>query len=87
MAIATTKMSSKGQVVIPEKIRIAMGLKEGTQFVIIGQGNTVILKLIEFPPMEQFKSLIARARKAARQAGLKQSDIAAIIKKVRGSHK
>jgi len=45
MAISTTKMSSKGQVVIPEKIRIALGLKEGAQFVVVGQGDSVILNL------------------------------------------
>ncbi|MBI2645533.1 MAG: AbrB/MazE/SpoVT family DNA-binding domain-containing protein [Deltaproteobacteria bacterium] len=87
MAIATTKMSSKGQVVIPEQIRIALGLKEGAQFVVVGQGDTVILKSIEAPPMEQFKSLVAQARKDARQEGIKKADIAAAIKKVRGHRK
>ena len=33
---ATTRMSSKGQVVIPEEIRTRLGLTAGTQFVAIG---------------------------------------------------
>ena len=33
---ATTTLSSKGQVVIPEEIRIRLGLKAGAQFVVLG---------------------------------------------------
>lgn len=36
---ATTKLSSRGQVVIPEEIRISLGLNEGDQFVVIGEGD------------------------------------------------
>jgi AbrB family looped-hinge helix DNA binding protein len=32
--ISTTKMSSKGQIVIPEAIRKELGLKSGAQFVV-----------------------------------------------------
>ena len=38
-SIATTKLSSKGQVVIPEEIRKQLGLKEGDQFVVVGQDD------------------------------------------------
>ena len=41
--LATTKMSSKGQVVIPEEIRKRLGLKSGSQFVVVGDKDTVIL--------------------------------------------
>ena len=34
--LATTKMSSKGQVVIPEDVRKRLNLKAGTQFVVVG---------------------------------------------------
>jgi len=43
---ATTKLSSKGQVVIPEDVRNDLGLTEGDRFVVIGQGDAVILKVI-----------------------------------------
>lgn len=49
MAVATTKLSSKGQVVIPESIRKQLHLKEGDQFVVVGEGDAVIFKTISPP--------------------------------------
>lgn len=81
--LATTRMSSKGQVVIPENIRKRLKLKTGSQFVVVGNDDVVILKAISAPSLKEFDGLIADARKQARKAGLKKSDIAAAIKKVR----
>ena len=82
--LSTTKMSSKGQVVIPEDIRRRLGLKAGSQFVVVGEKDTVILKAISPPSLEEFDQLIAEARKQAVKVGLKRSDITAAIAKVRG---
>jgi AbrB family looped-hinge helix DNA binding protein len=82
--VATTKMSSKGQVVIPEEIRKRLRLKPGSQFVVLGENDMVILKAVSPPSMEQFDALIAEARRRVREAGLKRSDIAAVIAQVRG---
>jgi AbrB family looped-hinge helix DNA binding protein len=81
--LATTKMSSKGQVVIPEGIRKRLGLKAGAQFVVVGDKDVVILKAISPPSMEDFDALISEARKQARKARMKRSDIAAAIAKAR----
>ena len=83
--LATTKMSSKGQVVIPEDIRKRLKLKAGSQFVVIGENDVVILKAISPPSMKEFDTLIAEARQKGKEAGLKQSDITTAIAKVRGS--
>jgi len=82
--VATTRMSSKGQVVIPEEIRKQLRLKAGSQFVVLGKDDVVILKAISPPAMEEFDSLISAARKGARQAGMKRSDVAGAIARVRG---
>ncbi len=82
----TTKMSSKGQVVIPEGIRKRLGLKAGAQFVVVGEKDVVILKSITPPSMEDFDALIIEARRQARKAGMKRSDIAAAIAKSRGKN-
>lgn len=82
-ALATTKLSSKGQVVIPEDIRDALGLKTGSQFVVVGQDDVIILKTLSQPSMNEFDSLIQKARKQAHSAGLKKSDVLESIRKVR----
>ena len=58
--IATTKMSSKGQVVIPEIIRKKLKLKAGSRFVVVGENDVVILKSIAPPSLDEFDSLIAK---------------------------
>ena len=81
--IATTKLSSKGQVVIPEDVRDALGLEPGAQFVVLGDGDVVILKRIETPARREFRTLSAKARKQARRAGLKPADVQTAVRKVR----
>ena len=80
---ATTTLSSKGQVVIPKEIRARLGLKAGAQFVVVGDRDTVILKVLEPPSLKDFQALMVQARKAAKQAGLKRADIAKATTKVR----
>ena len=80
---ATTKLSSKGQVVIPEEIRDRLGLKPGAQFVVVGDRDVVILKVIHKPDMSEFDDLVARARKRAKQAGKRPADVQAAIRKAR----
>ena len=82
--IATTRMSSKGQIVIPEAIRKRLNLKEGVQFVVMGEGDVVILKAISAPSMESFDALIKQARQQAKIAELERGDIAKAILKARG---
>lgn len=81
--LATTKMSSKGQVVIPEEIRKKLGLQPGTQLVVVAGEGVVILKEVSPPAMAQFDEVIAQARRQAREAGLKKSDIGKTIAEVR----
>ena len=81
--VATTKMSSKGQVVIPEEIRDRLGLKAGIQFVVIGDRDVVILKALSAPSMTDFDGLVAEARRQARKTKMKNSDVAKATSKVR----
>ena len=81
--LATTRLSSKGQVVIPEEVRNALGLKPGDQFIVIGRGDAVILKYIPEPSLDQFEGLLEEAHKKAKKAGMKKTDIKRAIEKVR----
>jgi len=77
-------MSSKGQIVIPEPIRKRLNLKEGAQFVVVGEGDVVVLKAITAPGMDTFDNLIKKARQQAKLAGLKREDISKAVSKARG---
>ena len=81
--LATTKLSSKGQVVIPEDIRKRMKLRVGAQFVVVGEEDVVILKTIKTPSMKDFDALIRKARGQARTSGIRRSDIGKAVRKVR----
>ena len=85
--ISTTKMSSKGQIVIPEIIRKQLNLKPGSQFVVVGDKDVVILKNISPPALNEFDDLIAEARRKGKKIGLKKSDILAAVKTARGKKK
>jgi len=82
--LATTRMSSKGQIVIPETIRKRLNLKAGAQFIVVGEDDVVILKAISTPRMDTFDALIQQARRQAKAAGLKRVDITKAVSKARG---
>jgi AbrB family looped-hinge helix DNA binding protein len=83
--VTTTKLSSKGQVVIPEELRNQLGLKAGTHFVVVGRDDTVILKAVSQPNLGNIAGLLAEAKRKAQKAGLKPSDIRKAINDVRKS--
>ena len=80
---ATTKMSSKGQIVIPEDIRELLSLRTGAQFMVIGQGDTVILKSIAPPSSAELRKLLDDSRKAAKKTGMNQKNLASAIRRAR----
>ncbi|GBE14997.1 hypothetical protein BMS3Abin14_01051 [bacterium BMS3Abin14] len=82
---ATTKMSSKGQIVIPESIRKNLKLEAGTQFVVIAEDDVVILKTITPPSLDAFDEVISKARRQAREAGLTRESVKDALAKVRES--
>ena len=45
--VETTKLSEKGQVVIPKEFRKKMGLKTGDQFLVIAAQEAIILQRME----------------------------------------
>jgi AbrB family looped-hinge helix DNA binding protein len=82
-AVQTARMSSKGQVVIPESIRRQLGLAAGQQFVVMGDGDVVVLKSIKVPCIRDFDNMIRDARALARKVGMRRSDVAEAVARVR----
>lgn len=81
--LATTKLSSRGQVVIPEEVRTRLGLEPGDRFVVVGEGDVVVLKALKPPRPEEFKKLLDEVQEAAREAGISAEDVERAIREVR----
>ena len=82
-ATGTTTLSSKGQVVIPEVVRARLGLKTGMQFVVLGDNDVVILKVLQPPSKKDFSELLDQARRAAKRRGMRRRDIADAVAEAR----
>jgi len=80
---ATTRLSSRGQVVIPEEIRTRLGLEAGAQFVVVGEGDVVVLKALKPPRMADLKTLLDKARQSAEVAGVTPDDVTKAIRDAR----
>ena len=80
---ATTTLSSKGQVVIPEEIRDRLGLKPGAQFVVLGDRDVVIFKILQPPIARDFAALVEQARSVAKRTGMRRGDITKAVAKAR----
>ncbi len=80
MEASTTKVSSKGQVVIPVSVRKAAGIKEGEELLAIAIDDAIILKKIVDKSFEEtMKPIWTRVRRM----GLTEEDIDAIIQEAR----
>jgi len=72
--VVVTRMSSKGQIVVPKSLRDALGLDEGELFAMYGEDDTIILKKIEVPSDKDFEEILtwgeeyARKKKITRKA-------------------
>ena len=78
-----TAMSTKGQIVLPKKIRTSLNLGAGTKFVVVSEKNAILLKPIREPSLAEFDALLSRAQQWAREAGITEADVGAAIKSVR----
>jgi AbrB family looped-hinge helix DNA binding protein len=77
---STTKISSKGQVVIPANVRKAASLKKGQKILAIAIDDTVVLKKIVDESFEEtMKPVWAKVRKM----GLEEEDISVLIDEAR----
>lgn len=78
-----TKLSTKGQVVIPQEIRQELSLEEGTPFAVIVQNNGILLKRIEMPKVKSWRKATRTFVEAAKKSSLSESDIEILIESAR----
>ncbi|MBU3913248.1 MAG: hypothetical protein KKE50_04090 [Nanoarchaeota archaeon] len=87
MAVEMIKMSSKGQIVIPQGIRAEICASEGTMFAVVSGRDSIVLKKVAMPSKEELicelKEIAKEGRKRLEAKGVKESDIPSIAEKSR----
>ena len=81
--IEITSVSSRGQIVIPQRLRDRMKIHAGEKFVVIGEDNTIVLRKLEMPSFNGIDKLLKKTRDFAKERGIKESDAEEAIKQTR----
>ncbi|MFH1181616.1 MAG: AbrB/MazE/SpoVT family DNA-binding domain-containing protein [Candidatus Woesearchaeota archaeon] len=80
-----TKLGERGQVVIPLEFRKSMGLRGGDKFIVLGQGDTLLLRKLRAPTMEEFEEMLKEGQAFAKKHHLAEKDVEDAIKKARAA--
>jgi AbrB family looped-hinge helix DNA binding protein len=79
MVVETVKMSSRGQIVIPQGVRNELHADEGTVFAVVSSKDTVILKKIVTPTKEQLienlQTIAKKSKKKLQAKGISEEDL------------
>lgn len=80
-----TVLSGKGQVVIPQSIRVRLGLRPKTKLIVYGYKDAVILKKMEIPDIiKDLKSIYQKVdARAAKYGKISDEEISDMVKKYR----
>lgn len=81
--VETTRISTRGQVVIPRSIRERVHLEPGQLFVVYGEGDTIVLKRIKTPDTEEMQQLLEWGEAYAEEEGITQEDVEQAIAELR----
>ncbi|MGA1821349.1 MAG: AbrB/MazE/SpoVT family DNA-binding domain-containing protein [Thermoplasmatota archaeon] len=81
--IEITRLSSKGQIVIPKELRNLLGLKEGELFAMYGEGDTLVLKKLDVPSKDEFEEILEKGSEIAKKRKITRSDIQKAIAEYR----
>ena len=80
-----TKISSKGQIVIPREIRERLRVKRGNLFVVTDQDDSICLKKIEPPKIKTWNEATKPFREAAKKSKFTEEDLHKLISEVRAN--
>ena len=73
--IEITRLSSKGQIVIPKELRILLGFKEGELFAMYGEGDTLVLKKLEVPSKDEFEDILNQGSEISKKKKIKRKNV------------
>jgi len=77
--VTITKISSKGQVVIPLEVREKMNLEEGNLLIVSDAGDSICMKKIELPKIKSWNEAAKPFREAAKKSNFSKDDLKKLI--------
>jgi AbrB family looped-hinge helix DNA binding protein len=80
MSAGTTRLSSRGQVVIPESVRKAAKVREGEHLLVVAIGDAIVMKKLASVTFEEVARPIWKALK---KMGLSEEEIGEIIEEAK----
>ena len=83
MSVEVLSVSSKGQVVLPMKMRRRMSITNGSKLAAYSTGDMIMLKPIHVPTEQDFRESLDQAAAWAKEAGYEESDVKDIVKSYR----
>ncbi len=91
MAVEMIKMSSKGQIVIPQDIRAEICASEGTMFAVVSGRDSIVLKKVTMPSKEdlicELGKIAKEGAKRAEKFGIKEVDVPELVHRIRKNKK
>ncbi|MDV3104065.1 AbrB/MazE/SpoVT family DNA-binding domain-containing protein [Thermococcus waiotapuensis] len=73
------RVSSKGQVVIPKRVREKMGIKEGEYLLLVQEGDIIVMKKLDV----NLEAVFREGETLAKKQGITVEDVKRAIKEVR----
>ena len=84
MGIGITKISQSGQIVIPAEIRELMGIEPADRFLVISEGDEIILRRLKKKTRKkELIELLESIQKDVEEQGITREDLEKVIKEVR----
>ena len=81
--VTITKISSKGQVVIPLEVREKMNLEEGNLLIVSDNGNSICMKKIELPKIKSWGEVTKPFREAVKKSNFSKDDLKKLVEESR----
>ena len=88
MDVELTRMSSKGQIVIPRKLREKIGAEEGSLFALASDKDSIVLRKVKTPSKEEIirkiNEMASKNRKRLEKMGIKtEAELIEKLKNIR----
>ncbi|MEK6902283.1 MAG: AbrB/MazE/SpoVT family DNA-binding domain-containing protein [archaeon] len=83
MGVDTTTVGERGQIVIPQSVRVHQKIQKGDTFMVLEKGDLLVLKRVKEPTAEELNKLLKSTRQHAVSNNLTEKDLKEAVRKAR----